>query len=570
MDTDDRLHLRLLVQESFEGTLTPAGAVRLNALLSGDAATRKYYLDYVNMQIILKNLYANEINLELKSESDVVDYLNDALEQLAADEMSAEAAVSEIVRSAPPPRVRVAVQKVAQPPRKISRAALITAITSLAAMLLLATFAYYAPIPVASLEDAMDAQWSRGAFPLEKNSRYLTRQGPMTLEKGTVKFLFNNDARVIVEAPAKLEILSVNEIRLYEGRLFARIPPEASGFTVSTSASRVVDIGTAFGVQVDVSGATSVHVMKGSVALAVGPGKSMQNVQPVVEKNAMRVSYDGASVRPVAYNDTAFIRDISSADGFIWKGEPLNLVDIANGGRGYGKPSPFCMIHPATGQVVYAKTARIDYTLRSNYSPVADLPAIDGVFIPDKTYGPVQVSSEGHLFEACPHTSGGWFMPVLTEAISSGYYVSEDGAVKRRSEVPPVLEGHLYGTPNGRASLTVHSNIGLTFDLDVIHAFVPGTQITGMAALCGLSEAANNRVGSDSDLWILVDGQVRVHYNVKENEGRARRIFVPLAPGDRFLTLMTTDGGDEIHNDWLVIAEPVLLIEERIEDSLRN
>ena len=142
MENQDLLHLRLLVQESFEGTLTPDGVIRLNAILGGDSSARKYYLDYINMQVILKNLYANEINLELNSESDVVDYLNDALEQLAADEMSAEPVVSEIVRIAPPPPLRVAVQKVEKTPRKISRAALITAMTSLAAMLLLATFAY--------------------------------------------------------------------------------------------------------------------------------------------------------------------------------------------------------------------------------------------------------------------------------------------------------------------------------------------------------------------------------------------------------------------------------------------
>lgn len=561
--------LRLLVHESVEGIITEQGIVRLNELLQSDSDIRKYYLGYLNMQIILKNLYANEINLELKSESDVVDYLNDALEQLAADEKNAEPAASEIVRVVPEP-LRVAVQKVSLPPRKISRAALITAITSLAAMLLLVTFAHFAPMQVASLEDAMDARWSRGDFPLEKNSRYLTRQGPMLLEKGMVKFLFNNDARVIVEAPAKFEILSVNEVRLYEGRLFARIPPEASGFTVSSHASRVIDIGTNFGVQVDVSGATSVHVMKGAVNLAVGQGKTAQDDRRIVEKHAMRVSYDGSSVRPVEYSDTAFVREISSADGFIWKGEPLDLVDIAKGGRGYGKPSPFCMINPATGQVERSKTARIDYTLTAGYSSVAALPAIDGVFIPDKTQGPVQVSSKGHLFEKCPETSARWFMPVLTEAISSGQFVSDDGAMKRRSEVPSVLESHLYGTPNGRASLTVHSNIGITYDLRAIQSFIPGTRIAGMTALCGISEAANKSFDSDSDLWILVDGQVRTHYNARANDGRGLRIYVPFASEDRFLTLVTTDGGDGIDNDWMVVAEPLLLIEERATDSLRD
>lgn len=560
MDDQKLSQLRLLVHESIEGIVTEQGIAQLNAMLRSDSDIRKYYLGYMNMQIILKNLYANEINIALKNESEIVNYLNDALEQLAADEKSAEPAKSEIVRIAPPP-VRVAVQKIEKSPRKISRAAIITALTSMAAMLLLFTFAHYAPLEVASLEDAIDARWSRADFPLEMNSRYKTRQGPMTLENGTVKFRFNNDACVIVEAPAKFEILSVNEVKLYEGRLFARIPPEASGFTVSSLTSKIIDIGTNFGVQVDFGGATSVHVMKGSVNLVAGQGKTAQNGNIVVEKNAMRVSYDGASVWTIEYNDNAFIREISSADKFIWKGEPLDMVDIAKGGCGYNSPLPFCMINPSTGAVEKERQVRLDYRLLTGYVPVPTLPAIDGVFVPCQTDSPVQTSSMGHLFEECPPTSGLWFMPVLTEAIESAEFLGEKGVIKRSAR-PSVLQKHLFGSPNGRPALTLHANIGITFDLDVIRSTISRTRIVAMTALCGISEAVGGKHEVDSDLWILVDGQVRFHYNVRENKRRSLPVSVPLNPEDRFLTLTTTDGGDGIDNDWLVMAEPVLLIEE--------
>ena len=556
---DQLSQLRLLVHESIEGIITEEGVAQLNALLRSDPCIRKYYLNYVNMQVILKNLYANEINLQLDNPKEVVDYLNVALHQLADDEKHAEPAIIE----APRPVVRplpIPIQKVTRPPRKVNRASLAAAVASFAALVLWAVFAHFAPLEVAVLEDSIQAQWSNASLSLEKNSRYLTRQGPMALEKGTVKFLFNNDARIIAEAPAKFEIISVNEIKLYEGRLFARIPPEASGFTISSYTSRVIDIGTSFGVQVDINGATSVHVMKGSVNLAAGTGK-VESSQVVQEQNAMRVSYDGATVRSIPYNATGFIREISSEKGFVWKGEPLDLVDIAKGGRGDGSQSPFCMINPVTGHVEHNRNARLEYLVSdsSRYLPVPALPAIDGVFVPNKTDSPVQISSMGHLFEECPTTSGRWFMPVLTESIEQAEFESEDGLIRRGAR-PSILENHLFGTPSGRAALTLHANIGITFDLDVIRDYVPGTQITGLSALWGISEASG-RKDADSDMWILVDGQLRAHYNVQDNRRQAKRIVVKLGPTDRFLTLTTTDGGDDIDNDWLIVAEPVLLIE---------
>lgn len=551
--------LRQLVHESIDGIITEHGIAQLNDLLRSDSDTRKYYLDYMNMQIILKNLYANEINIALNNESDVVNYLNNALEQLAADEKIAQPAKSETARLAPPP-VRVAIQKIEKSPRQISRAAMITALASMAAMFLLFMFAYLAPLEVASLEDAIDARWSQGDLPLEINSRYRTRQGPMILEKGMVKFRFNNDACVIVEAPAKVEIISIDEIKLYEGRLFARIPPDASGFTVSSPASRVIDIGTNFGVQVDFGGATSVHVMKGLVDLIAGQSAATQERNVVFEKTAMRVSYDGTSIRPIEYNETAFIREISSAHSFIWKGEPLDLVDIAKGGYGYNTDAPFCMINPATGAVERDRFARLEYCLSKGYAPVPTLPGVDGVFIPDQTNDPVQISSMGHLFQECTPTSGLWFMPVLTEAIDSAEFVSEKEGIFSRVTRPSILEKHLYGTPNGRKALILHTNIGITFDLQAIREFVPGTRLTKMAALCGISEAGG-RKEADSDLWVLVDGQVRAHYNVQKMNRETVRISIELKLQDRFLTFATTDGGDGIDNDWLVVAEPVLLID---------
>src|SRR6185436_1902405 len=55
---------------------------------------------------------------------------------------------------------------------------------------------------------------------------------------------------------------------LLEGTLAATVPPKAHGFAVSTPRARVVDLGTEFGVRVNVAGQTDVHVLQGEVTLA--------------------------------------------------------------------------------------------------------------------------------------------------------------------------------------------------------------------------------------------------------------------------------------------------------------
>ncbi|MCG2685416.1 MAG: hypothetical protein L6306_17575, partial [Planctomycetales bacterium] len=62
------------------------------------------------------------------------------------------------------------------------------------------------------------------------------------------------------------------------------------------------------------------------------------------------------------------------------------------------------------------------------------------------------------------------------------------------------------------------------------------------------------------DLWVFVDGQLRLKRSGLRRHGGTVDVDVELGPGDRFLTLAVTDGDDDINSDWFVLGDPVLQV----------
>ena len=86
-------------------------------------------------------------------------------------------------------------------------------------------------------------------------------------EKGWVAIKFESGAKLAVEGPAEFQMISGNGARMTRGMATIRVPGRIKGFTLETPSERVVDLGTAFGVEVEESGATSVAVFEGEIEL---------------------------------------------------------------------------------------------------------------------------------------------------------------------------------------------------------------------------------------------------------------------------------------------------------------
>jgi hypothetical protein len=90
--------------------------------------------------------------------------------------------------------------------------------------------------------------------------------GILRLKSGLAQVVFYSGARMVVEGPAELELVSPVAAVCSSGRLLLEVPPPARGFRLKTLQLNIVDLGTSFGISAN-AGQSEVHVFRGKVAL---------------------------------------------------------------------------------------------------------------------------------------------------------------------------------------------------------------------------------------------------------------------------------------------------------------
>jgi ferric-dicitrate binding protein FerR (iron transport regulator) len=163
-----------------------------------------------------------------------------------------------------------------------------------AAILLAAGLLWWAVRPgvaeVAWLVNAQNCTWAGGEPPTD------LRPGKViAINRGLAEFRFQSGARVVLEGPAQLEMISGTSARLYNGKLAVRVSGK-TGFEILSPQGRVADRGTEFGVSVSEAGATDVHVFEGSVEVVpTGAGAAAVSL---TQAQTARITAGTVTVRP--------------------------------------------------------------------------------------------------------------------------------------------------------------------------------------------------------------------------------------------------------------------------------
>jgi hypothetical protein len=133
----------------------------------------------------------------------------------------------------------------------------------------------------------------------------------LRLERGLAELRFQKGARIVMEGPASLQIISANSARLERGKLSAKVPESAKGFQIITPKGKVVDLGTEFAMAVDDDGTTNVYVFSGTVE-AYADGRKPTSFLSLQEKQAARIDdVQGVELRHEAPAQAQpFVRDI--------------------------------------------------------------------------------------------------------------------------------------------------------------------------------------------------------------------------------------------------------------------
>lgn len=92
--------------------------------------------------------------------------------------------------------------------------------------------------------------------------------GTIRVEAGTISLRYDNGTNLLAEGPTELSIDTDMQISLKHGKVAARVPEEAHGFTILGPDSAVVDLGTEFAMVVE-DGKSWVEVYEGAVDIAL-------------------------------------------------------------------------------------------------------------------------------------------------------------------------------------------------------------------------------------------------------------------------------------------------------------
>ena len=168
----------------------------------------------------------------------------------------------------------------------------------------------YASQTVATLTDSADAVWE---MPLQEAR---LRRGWMRLERGFAQITFKTGAQVILQGPCEFELCSSNSMFLQEGRVTAQVPGRATGFSVSTPESRVIDFGTEFGLLTGGGHGDEVHVFEGSVRFkSARRRRSTRWDQPLRKGQAATIDITGqVHVQALKDRPRQFVRELPGDD----------------------------------------------------------------------------------------------------------------------------------------------------------------------------------------------------------------------------------------------------------------
>lgn len=323
-----------LIFASINGVASDEQERQLSMLLEDDPDARKIYVDYVMMF----TLFYRRSGISIFVEDEIRDYDFGDPDESAIDayDLSEESSFMQVWREmaeyekiAPAvvipeeePR-RELIQKVVYPPRQKYKFtkfqkfyfAASAAIILFFSMLVMFSSDNLEPPVVAELADSIGADWDEGWQKPGYSGELV--QSTYKLKSGFVSILFKSGAKVTIEAPAKWSLMmGGGDMELFGGRIYAVVPERAHGFTVIAGGSKIVDLGTEFGVEMDEDNNTQLHVTKGKTLLFAGFLNGKKSPVNVNAGDAKKVYSDGF-IKDIDVGSRHFVREIRKPYGTL-------------------------------------------------------------------------------------------------------------------------------------------------------------------------------------------------------------------------------------------------------------
>ena len=540
--------LAILITKALDGTLTEQEFRELESRIVADHHARRYYKDYLTTYMTLYDfecsLYLEGRNTGEQGTTRKLPQFSAILEELGLFTPSErDQETTSDAESTPVPVERPSLPRFGHAEffRGLTRVAAIIAIAFSIVLLDRRIWRPQQMPQVARMSTALEAAWDS---PIHAADPYFLQGQTHILKQGCATLDFFSGASVVIEGPSEFVCLSPEKLFLVTGRAYASVPQRAVGFVIETENSRIVDLGTEFGVRVDSTGTTELHVFKGLTSVVTNGSRADSRKQNVAAGQARKISADSGEVQTIDLAPGAFARRLYPDSHMIWRGQPISLADLITGGNGFGSGAPERMIDPVSGRWLdksAAQTRRTDVPGPDRLVKVASS-YINCIFTPRE--GDVTISTQGHQFYNCPATNGKFNHYIMNGTL--GWPIE-------------------FTLPNGRPfvddqvdSVYLHANLGITFDLDALRRSNSTVDIVGFRTLLAVAQVAKSRT-KQATFHLLLDGDL-VHQSTLRS-GQSEQVEFVIAPSHRFLTLITTENDDGISNDRTFFMEPELILD---------
>ena len=548
-----------LFHASLSGVANDSQQAKLAKVLEEDESVRQEYVNYIMLYTRLYRREGAAAMWQSKESPEINNLLQDLHEQeqqalsIELDQGSNNAKVIELP-----------VESI-----KTNRFYHVYNIAVSIAAVLMVVFILYAnmfppnySVQVATVSDQVDVKWNNQSEALETGDILFTNRPAYTFDAGYLKLNSSRGVDILIEAPASFQVLAEDRISLKYGKIYAKVPNKGIGFSIYTDSAKVIDLGTEFGVEVDGNGDTSIHVIKGKTMLIADRNSSTVTME-ILKGQAKKVSAYNQSIHDIDCEDKLFVRDIQSEKNYVWHGQnSISLADIVGGGNGFNGGVLESGIDFISGQITRKlEDGNIKYGTEKCV-PVTDLSYVDGVFTPGIMKDNI-ITSDGSITFSFPETTGYYWGNVINGAYHVGYKVLKHSLV---------LNGTAYGT-NKNHAISMHPNLGITFDLDAIRKDYPELTLGNFKSLIGISETARKyaqemkhslvyreeNFNSMVEFWVVIDGKKCIRKKMTDLD-KAIQLDVPIGKDSRYLTLAVLGQNGTVSFCWSLFGDPKIEI----------
>ncbi|QDU13584.1 FecR protein [Gimesia maris] len=166
------------------------------------------------------------------------------------------------------------------------------------------------PRVLARIINIKNAVWSEGKNNWQPDD-VLRAGDQIHLRSGIIELETVTGAKVILKGVSQLTLIQPDQFMLNQGNLFAHVPLQSQGLTVDTPSSRVVDLGTSFGLIVTPDRETEVHVLQGLVRFDLLDEKRQTTItQDLTENTAVRVQADSRKITRFKSTPELFVQNL--------------------------------------------------------------------------------------------------------------------------------------------------------------------------------------------------------------------------------------------------------------------